>query len=218
MSSIKNAVRVPTLPIEIWFETGASYVWDVCGDDVRILRVKERKTRRFEGKNYLNALIEVATPEELGRFVEEFGCPIGKYGWFNFPLTILWDDFLEIQDRLRKAMVLQISKVLSRDEVKAIVNPDTFDIKVERREEVYYGTLTKDAVWESCYTVIIFERLLADTKYSICKECPNTFQITSGHRRKYCSERCAHNAAQQAFRERENEKSKNKKSKRLTPR
>jgi hypothetical protein len=206
MSSLNNAVRVPTLPIEIWFETGASYICDVTDDYVRLLHVKERKTRRFAGRKYLNALLEVATPEELGRFVGEFGCPTGKFGWFVFPLTILWNDFLEVQNQLREVIVLPESKLLLSEKVRTFVDPDTFDIKVERREKVYYGTLIKDAVWESCYTVIIFERLLAGINYGLCEYCGKPFEISSGHARKYCPypATCGHAVAQRAYRGRKN--------------
>ena len=154
MSSLNNALRVPTLPIEIWFEIEGSYTWDVSDEYIR-LRMKERKIRRFAGREYLNALLEIATPKELGRFVDKFGCPIrqSRYSMTGYdpdpvpgskrfpPYAVRLDEFFEVQNRLREAMFLPASKLLSLDEVTKSANPDTFDIKVERRKGLYYGTM-----------------------------------------------------------------------------
>jgi hypothetical protein len=220
---------LPTLPIEVRFEGWPLYRWSIFEDgddcmfkfhtDVKSYSERELRDYRemlhitFRGTEFLRDLLAIDTPQELVTFMNTYAGPIGivqdpvdgKYLWKIVPFR--WSTFIAAQKKLNQAMSLPIPKLLRHAELNPFFKLERLEITAERRGDVYYGVVTMKPSLSSCFRVIALERLLGNVEYGICERCHHPFEVTSGHKRKYCENpNCGHAVAQQAYRKRQKQK------------
>jgi hypothetical protein len=227
MSPIRRTIPgtfLPTLPIEIWLTAQPLLNWSLVENEDDCIfqfnfhdREHPGTYKRFRGTEYVEGLLTIETPRQLVSFMNTYACPIdgtvvkdpvdGKY--HQTPASFHWRAFIEAQAKLRNARHLPIPKLLRHPELHWSFDLYMQEIIVmtERRDGAYYGTVTLSPSLESCCQVIAFERLLANATYGFCGHCGKSFEVSSGHKRKYCKNpNCGHAVAQRAYRERQKRK------------
>ena len=229
MKGATSTPLLPSLPIEIRFEGWPLYRWSIFedGDDcmfqfhteAKSYSERELKDLRemlhitFRGSEFLRDLLAIDTPQELVTFMNTYAGPIGivqdpidgKYLWKIVPFR--WSAFVAAQKKLNQARSLPIPKLLRHPELNPFFKLETLEITAERRGEMYCGVVTMKPSLSSCFRVTAIERILGKVKYGICERCHHSFELTSGHIRKYCENpNCGHAVAQKWYREREKRK------------
>jgi hypothetical protein len=200
---------VPTLPIEIWFETTPIYRWAVTeeGNDwfFQFSPPKLRiKFKDYNGREYVDDLLKITTPTELVTFMNLNGCPL--YVWDARPFR--WSDFIRLQEKLKNAMLWPIQKVQQHSEFEQAFNIKGFRIDVTQKDGAYYGTSKRRPHPQDYYRIVALDRLLGQAKYKFCLRCGKPFPLTSRHKRKYCPypAPCGHAVAQEQYRQRQKSK------------
>jgi hypothetical protein len=185
---------------------------------------------RFEGREYLDAVMRVASPEQMLRFLNEYGDPgshssiprekvvpsltVDKSGkfkrilngktimrWFERRGYIDFSQFRELQQVLRKAAEVPVEK-WGEASIRWF---NVSLLKVELNFEE--GHLTGECVAHpgvlACTAQLFFEKL-SGAEYGWCArpDCSEYYRLESKHHRKYCSQECAHVVAVRAARER----------------
>jgi hypothetical protein len=202
---------LPQLPIEVWFARIAYCTWALGEDeDDPMLEVLDRKKlvkRVFRGREYLDALLAINAPEQLVKFMNTYACPFPQGDPINVKyegttVGFRWSTFVTARENVKQAMRLPIPTLLRNPKFKTFFELQHTGVSIERRGGVYYGEQVMSPSFESCYKVIALERVLANVEFSFCERCHHPFQVTSKHKRKYCSKECAHAVAQEEYRER----------------
>lgn len=195
---------------------------------------------RFEGRVYLDAVMRVASPNDMYRFLLEYGDPgshssiprekvvpsltVDKSGkfkrvlngktimrWFEQRGYIDFSQFRELQQVLRKAAEVPVEK-WGEASIRWF---NVSLLKVELNFEE--GHLTGECVAHpgvlACTAQLFFEKL-SGAEYGWCarSDCNEYYRLESKHPRKYCSQECAHVVAVRASRERTAQRRKTHKS------
>jgi len=226
--------KLPTFPVLILAECRVfdrPWVGEELSQDVRFRPPGALwLTERVEGREYLDAVMRVGSPEDMHRFLAKYGDPgshssipretvvpsltVDKSGKFkrvlNGKTIMCWSEprgymdfsqFRELQQALREAAELPVEK-WGEASIRWF-NVSLLKVNLNFEE----GHLTGECVVESgalACTAQLFLEKLSGAEYGWCArpDCPEWYRLESKHPRKYCSQDCAHVIAVRASRER----------------
>lgn len=224
--------KLPTFPVLILAECRVfdrPWVREELSQDVRFRLPRSYwLTERVEGREYLDSVMRVASPEDMHLFLEKYGDP-GSHSTVavsklvpqqvlagikpqNVLMTTYKDreymdfsQFRELRQELQRAARLPIEKWHKLHWMN--INGLRVDLNFEE------GHLTGECVIASgvraCAAQLFLEKL-SGAEYGWCArpDCNKFFRLESKHFRKYCSQDCAHVVAVRTSRERKQQRPK----------
>ena len=133
--------------------------------------------------------LKASSPDEILRFLR-------KTGRFTLDTAIKYADFKDWQAQTRLLMVNPPTKwanLISKDFLFMLRSHDSFRIAFIWSDHGYSGCI---AVLNTLHAIVATVQLdhLRGAKHKFCKrqDCGLPFEIVSRHRRRYCSQYCAH--------------------------
>ncbi len=232
---MSQTYKLPTFPVQVLAECRVhEHPWrkEDVSQDVRFRPPWSGASwpERFDGREYLDAVMRVATPEHMLRFLNEYGDPgshstvpvskrVPMAGFAGEkPKDVLmtsyksrgymdFSQFQEMQQVLRKAAELPVEKW--EDASIRWFNVGRLKVQLDFEEGHLTGECVVDPGVAACAAQLFFEKL-SGAEYAWCarSDCNKFFRLESKHSRKFCLPDCAHVVAVRASRDRKQRRAK----------
>ncbi len=181
-----------TLPMLFTYRQLAAYGrWEVQEDGRVIGKGLLDVDRIVDAWDLRKQFLETeSTPEAVQDF-------LNRALWWGHPLRTTFEDFCNLQIVVRKALLVPLHQYA---EVMAELGVDRssflltgFSVRVDWSGRKPVGRIIPRGSLEAILTTVEIDRL-RNVQFGVCvrPDCREIYEIRSKHKRKYCSQSCAH--------------------------
>jgi hypothetical protein len=214
---------IPTIPLRVVKVVDVVENWEIRvveGEDVVLVKKGESKGPwECDARDFFEALLSVRSEANFVEFVRNFRDPgvnereyLGTQEFKTPGRPITFKNYVvRPQPKVFLSQIHDFQRVLKRAINSPVdswqfhhwFDPKDISIELELENGRLQGVCRFHSGASACLAVIYLEKVAGRVKYGWCCLCGKLFRKTSRHKRKYCTNICAHRASMRMLRDRE---------------